>query len=128
MTKICVYANFAYMSKSIFYFAFTWLLRRKNGRAITLGFLEVLGLTHDHFGVVAIANDKLNVYTWGGGGGAGLSLRMPWRIYHQDDCLESRCNNNRGALLHLELSLWDSNTKSFLYRGNCCSSSVSMNL
>ena len=27
MTMICVYANFAYVSKSIFYFVFTWLLR-----------------------------------------------------------------------------------------------------
>ena len=25
--KFCIYANFAYVSKSIFYFAFTWLLR-----------------------------------------------------------------------------------------------------
>ena len=25
--------------------------------------IEVLGLTHDHFWVVAIANDNLNVYT-----------------------------------------------------------------
>ena len=24
--KFCIYANFAYVSKSIFYFAFTWLL------------------------------------------------------------------------------------------------------
>ena len=27
------------------------------------GLIEVLGLNHDHFGVVAIANDNLNVYT-----------------------------------------------------------------
>ena len=26
------------------------------------GLIEVLGLTHDHFGVVAIVNDNLNVY------------------------------------------------------------------
>ena len=25
--KFCIYANFAYVSKSIFYFAFTWPLR-----------------------------------------------------------------------------------------------------
>ena len=55
-------------------------------------------------------------------------LRMPCRIYHQEDCFECRCNNNRRALLHLLLSLWDRNTEGFLYRGNCCSSSVSMNL
>ena len=27
------------------------------------GLIEVLGLTHDHFGVVAFANDNLNVFT-----------------------------------------------------------------
>ena len=31
------------------------------------GLIEVLGLTHDHFGVVAIANDNLNVCIRRGG-------------------------------------------------------------
>ena len=28
--KFCIYANFAYLSKSIFYFAFTWLKDQQN--------------------------------------------------------------------------------------------------